>query len=139
MREENDKNPSGKSSYQVDIQDTINVPARDVWNFLLSKRGLGIWLKTWKLDKWETGIHFTTEHGVKGKVRVFNPYSHIRLSWHPPHWENSSILEIRTLARNGGTLLHFHMEQLTTVAQKEEMEKYWMQVLDELFSVMKSG
>ena len=87
------------------------MPLKEVWNFLLSKHGLQIWLGTWKLDKWETGITFITNDGIRGEVRVFNPYSHIRLLWQRENWSNITIIEIRTVSDDERTIIHIHQEQ----------------------------
>lgn len=118
--------------YQIDLEDKVNKPLRDVWNYLFSKRGLEVWLETSELEKWETGINFKTKNGIQGEIRVFSPYSHIRLSWQRPDWENVSILQLRVIENNGGTEIRMHHEQLTSSAQKKEMEVHWRKILDKL-------
>jgi uncharacterized protein YndB with AHSA1/START domain len=137
MLDNKEINQSEGLVHQVDIEESVNMPLKNVWNFLFSKRGLEIWLGTWKLDKWETGITFITDNGIKGEVRVFNLYSHIRVSWQPKNWKNISILELRTITRDGKTTLHFHQEQLADRIQKEDMKRHWTMVMDDLVSALK--
>lgn len=128
-----------ESGCQVELQRTIRLPIREVWHALLSKAGLEIWLGTSELEKWETGIKFKANNGIQGKVRVFNPYTHIRLSWQYPGWKNVSILNIRTEEREkeGEVIIRIHQEQLTDKLQEKEMMGYWTKVLNDLISLLK--
>lgn len=130
---------SRSSQNQVNIECTFNHSLKQVWDFLFSKKGLVIWLGTWELDKWETGITFTTHSGTKGVVRVFSPYSHIRLSWQPTDWENATILQLRLVASGENTMIHIHQEKLNGHTQKTEMERYWTHVLEELTNSLVAG
>lgn len=123
-----------QSQYQLNVKRTINLPLKRVWDFLFSKKGLVIWLGTWELDKWETGITFTTNNGIKGIVRVFSPYSHIRLSWQPADWDYATILQLRLVATGDNTILLIHQDKLNDQAQLTKMERYWTNVLEELIN-----
>ncbi len=125
------------SGYQVGVRRTINLPVREIWKFLLSKQGMGIWLGTWEFDKWETGIEYCTKEGISGKIRVFKVFSHIRLSWRHKNWNNNTILQIRTIPHSGKTTLSFHQEKLLDARQREEMKQQWTRVLEELIENLK--
>lgn len=125
------------SGYQVGIRRTINLQVREVWKFLLSKQGMGIWLGTWEFDKWETGIEYFTKEGISGNIRVFKVFSHIRLSWRHKSWNNNTILQIRTIPHSGKTTLSFHQEKLFDARQREEMKQHWTRVLEELIEKLK--
>ena len=122
--------------YQIDLQTTVSVSVKEAWHFLFSNQGLEIWLGTSKLDKWETGIKYITRDGVNGKVRVFSPYSHIRLSWRKENWQNDSILHVRTISKDHKTIIRIHHEYLRDKKQKEDMEFHWKEVLDRLSAVL---
>jgi len=120
------------SNFQADARILIDLPLREVWNYLFSRQGLEIWLGTWNLDKWETGITFETDQGLHGEVRVFSSYSHIRLTWKNREWENVSIFQMRTLDLHRRTEIRIHHEGLESLVQKEAMEKHWQQILEKL-------
>jgi L-rhamnose mutarotase len=63
---------------------------------------------------------------------VFSPYSHIRLTWKKKEWNNTTIFQLRTIDLHGATEIRIHHEELQSLAQKEEMKKYWYQILDRL-------
>ena len=122
--------------YQIDLQTTVNTSLKATWNFLFSNQGLEIWLGTSKLDKWETGIKYIARDGIIGKVRVFSPYSHIRLSWQKGNWQNDSILHVRTISKDNKTIIRIHHEHLADKNQKEDMEIHWKEVLDRLSAIL---
>lgn len=122
--------------YQIDVQTTVNTSLKETWNFLFSNEGLEIWLGTSKLDKWETGIKYTTRDGIIGKVRVFSPYSHIRLSWRKGNWQNDSILHVRTISKDNKTIIRIHHEHFADKNLKEDMEIHWKDVLDRLSAIL---
>lgn len=124
------------SGYHLSVQRTVNHPVSEVWKILISKRGMIVWLGTWKFDKWETGIEFITQEGTRGKIRVFKIFSHIRLTWRRKNWENDSILQIRTISVSGKTTISFHQEKLLSAQQREEMKLYWTQILEKLIEVL---
>jgi activator of HSP90 ATPase len=112
------------SGYQVGVRRTVNYPVKHLWKFLLSKKGMAIWLGTWEFDKWETGIEYLTHEGIRGKIRVFKVFSHIRLSWQRQDWTNRSILQIRTTPKDEKTTLSFHQEKLLNSGQRKEMKQH---------------
>ncbi len=118
--------------YQVGVSRTVNLPVEDVWKFLLSKKGMSVWLGTWAFDKWETGIEYLTEEGTQGMIRVFKIFSHIRLSWRRKDWAHDSILQIRTIPNAGKTTLSIHQEKLLDAKQRDEMKHYWTHVLEDI-------
>ena len=127
------------SGYQVGVQRSVDLRVEMVWEFLLSKKGMAIWLGTWEFDKWETGIEYRTKEGINGIVRAFKVYSHIRLSWHRKGWTNDSILQIRTIGRDRKTVISFHQEKLTDSIQREEMKQYWIRVVEQLVTWLPDG
>lgn len=120
------------AGYQVGVRKTLDHSLEEVWNFLLSKEGLSIWLGTNQLDKWETGIEFILPDGTWGNIRVFKLYSHIRLSWKPSRWHNVSILQVRTIPKDQKTTVSFHQEHLLNEQQRNEMKMHWTRVLENI-------
>ena len=81
------------------------------WDFLFSDKGIKIWLGKLK-NELEINKKYETENGISGLVRIFKPYSHIRISWKPKNWENSSTLQIRVLGDDEKTTIAIHQEKL---------------------------
>jgi uncharacterized protein YndB with AHSA1/START domain len=73
--------------------------------------------------------------GVHGEVTVLEPGSHLRLTWQPPAWSRSSILQIRVIDARTGTTISFHQENLPGPAERENMLGHWTGVLDRLAAV----
>ena len=129
---------SGELKNQITIEQTVDRPLREVWDFLISKSGLELWLGTSQLEKWETGIAFTTRVGINGVVRVFSPYSHIRLSWQPSESQGESIVQMRVFPLGGKTKIQIHQEKLADRKQKERMEGYWEKVFKDVNSALRA-
>ena len=130
------ENQVGKTKdvgFQFGIRKTIPVSTEKVWDFLFSENGLNIWLgklnSELKLKK-----EFETESGITGFVRIFNPNSHIRLNWKPKTWENISTVQIRVIGNENKTTIAIHQEKLLNSEQRNEMKKYWTEIMDKLTS-----
>ena len=130
MTENKSVGKTKSSGYQVGVRRSVDLPIETVWQFLLSKKGMAIWLGTWEFDKWETGIEYRTKEGIQGIVRIFKVYSHIRLSWRRMGWTSDSILQIRTIGGDRKTIISFHQEKLMNPLQREEMKQYWTRVVE---------
>lgn len=138
MERKEDPGLSRDSDYQISVQRTIDFPLERVWDFLISKEGLIIWLGSNTFDKWETGIKFITKDGIKGKVRVFKIYSLIRLSWKMAGWDNESILQVRIIEFASKTVLSFHQEGLQDQQQRTQMKQYWLIIIEEIAAALES-
>jgi hypothetical protein len=120
--------------YEVGVRKIIRCSVEDIWNFLLSKIGLKIWLGNVSSVKIEKGQVFQTEENIKGEIKVYKEKSHIRLTWKKLEWKNVSTLQIRVLSSKTGTILSFHQENLGDYNQREEMKERWVKVLDKINS-----
>jgi hypothetical protein len=127
------------AGYQIGVRCTLEVSLHDTWDLLLSGEGLEVWLGTDSLDKWETGIEFSSAEGISGSVRVFRVYSHIRISWKKKEWPNQSILQVRTIEAGAKTIISFHQEHLLNDEQREEMKEHWKNVLERIREMLESG
>ncbi len=117
------------AGFQIGVRKTVAVPAETVWNFLFSVAGLSIWLGKMSLENFELGKPFKTEEEIEGKLSVFKPNSHIRLTWKPKHWTNTSALQIRVIPSKVKTTISFHQDKLLNSRQRDEMKKYWDEVI----------
>ena len=117
------------AGFQIGVRKTVAVPAETVWNFLFSEEGLTTWLGKISLENFELGKPFKTEEEIEGKLKVFKPNSHVRLTWKPKHWTNTSALQIRVIPSKEKTTISFHQDELLDSQQRDEMKKYWDEVI----------
>lgn len=127
--------PVGKTKdvgFQFGLQKTFSISEQQAWDFMFSDSGLKIWL-----GDLETGFslqeNFQTKSGIEGFVRVFEPYSHIRMSWKKKEWINRSTVQVRIIGKDKNkTLISFHQEHLLDSDQRAEMKAYWNEKMDRL-------
>jgi len=132
------ENQIGKTKdvgFQFGIRKTIPVSNEKVWDFLFSENGLKIWLGKLNTEL-ELKKEFETENGIKGLVRVFKPNSHIRLNWKPKTWENTSTVQIRVIGNENKMTIAIHQEKLLNPEQRNEMKKYWTEIIERLTTEM---
>lgn len=120
------------AGFQIGVRKTFAVPVETVWNYLFSEKGLSTWLGEISLESFELGKPYQTKEGIEGKVNVFKPSSHIRLTWKPKHWSNTSALQIRVIPSKEKTTISFHQDKLLDSKQREEMKKYWEEVIEKI-------
>ena len=110
--------------FQFGLRKTFPISATEVWDFMFSGKGLDIWLG--KLEnELELKQPFVTKEGIEGLVRVWKPYSHIRVNWKKPDWENLSTVQVRVMGNDQKATISFHQEKLLDAAQREEVKAYW--------------
>lgn len=120
------------AGFQIGVRKTFAVPVETIWNFLFSEKGLSTWLGNIRLENFELGRPYKTKEGIEGKVNVFKPNSHIRLTWKPKQWTNTSALQIRAIPNKDKTTISFHQDKLLDSKQREEMKKYWEEVIEKI-------
>jgi len=98
---------------------------------LFSDKGLKIWLGELE-GELEIKQAYKTKEGIKGFVRVFKPYSHIRMKWKKQNWENISTVQVRVMGDHEKAKVSFHQEKLLDNDQREEMKLYWNKKMTEI-------
>jgi uncharacterized protein YndB with AHSA1/START domain len=73
-----------------------------------------------------------------GEVRVYTPYSHLRITWHPPGWPRASTLQLRVIPKGDKTVIAFHQEHLPGEKEREERRTHYIAVLDELEHIIET-
>jgi len=121
-----------ESSFQVGVQKNLDIGAEDAWKFLISQKGLKIWLGD--IDDFTpfAGYDYRTKEGISGEVRTIDKGKKLRLTWKLPEWRNNSTLQIYLLPAGGKTSIRFHQEKLADAAQRTVMAEHWQSVLDKL-------
>lgn len=133
MKPEKDINKIGltkDSGYQAGARKTFSVSIEEAWDFLVSRRGVNLWLGTINPDEIKIRETFETAEAARGKWTVFAPYSHLRMKWQPAGWQHNSTLQVRVIQSNEKTTISFHQEHLLNCEQREEMKAHWQQVLE---------
>jgi uncharacterized protein YndB with AHSA1/START domain len=125
------------AGFQIGVQKTLPMSAEELWRFLFSERGLSLWLHVRHPFKPEPTCDFTTEDGIRGRIRTVDPGKKIRLTWQRSDWSEPSTLQIYLLpVRETATSLRFHQEKLADQAIRQEMKGHWQQVLAALASAI---
>lgn len=118
--------------FQFGLRKTFPISQEEMWEFLFSKNGLRIWLGELKTE-FELKKHYETESGITGFVRIFNPYSHIRINWKKKDWNNLSTVQIRVISNKEKSTFVIHQEKLLDSGQREEMKEYWNVIMNNVF------
>jgi len=92
MKEEKTVGQTKDAGFQIGVRKTFPVSAEAAWDFLFSDEGLTVWLGNIKATDIDTDIAYKTKNGTEGKVLVFKPLSHIRMTWKKKEWNNISTL-----------------------------------------------
>lgn len=119
------------AGWQFGLRKTFPYSQEYLWDFMFSSSGLSIWLGKLEYEP-AIGKEYKTEEGIEGKVRVLTPYSHIRMEWKRPGWENFSIVQVRVIGDQQKATISFHQEKLADEAQREEMKEYWNSKMKEI-------
>jgi hypothetical protein len=129
------RKPPGKTKdagYQFGIRKSFPVTNEQAWKFMFSRKGIHIWLGRPDTYSFQEGTRVRTAEGIEGTIKVFTIFSHIRMTWKKPEWNNFSRLQIRVIPGKGKTTISIHQEMLNGSAQRAEMKNYWSDIMGEL-------
>ncbi|PSL46317.1 activator of Hsp90 ATPase-like protein [Chitinophaga niastensis] len=115
--------------FQLGVRKTLPVSVETAWDFLFSDKGMAIWLGPLVSGELSTNKPYQTVNGIEGVVKVLKPLSHIRLSWKKKGWADHSTVQVRVINNKGRATISFHQEKLLDSKQREEMLKYWSDIL----------
>lgn len=124
--------------WQFGLRKTFHYPQQQLWDFMFSEKGLSIWLGTLQEAKLKEGDTYKSREGTEGSVKVFKPYSHIRITWKKKDWENISTVQVRVMGNEKKATISFHQEKLLNSEQREEMKLYWNDKMDKIKNVLSS-
>jgi activator of HSP90 ATPase len=131
MDDKTDKQPKNLG-FQYSIRKTFQVSVDVLWEFILSERGISIWLGTMDMADFELNRSFKTLEGIEGKITTFKPDCHFRMSWRPPHWDKPSIIELRITNYKGRASMVIHQTRFFEIEKREEMKVYWGNVIEKM-------
>jgi activator of HSP90 ATPase len=118
--------------FQVSVSKTFKISAQRMWEFLLSEKGIHIWLGEINLDAFELKKEFVTKEGIEGKLTVFVPDCHLRFKWKPSNFEKTSTVELRVTNTNGKAKIIFHHTGFYKIEQQEILRSYWKNVISKM-------
>ena len=117
------------TGYQAGVRRTFAIPPDQVWDFLTSEAGLQLWVGEISNLNLEKGASYQTDDGTSGKIATVTPGGHIRLTWQPAGWSQSSTLQVRVIPNREKTTISFHQENLTGPEHRASMLEHWKAVL----------
>ncbi len=127
------------TGFQIGVQRTLPISADDAWRLLTSAEGVRGWLGGAPKLRWEKGEAYRLEDRAAGEVRVFNPGSHLRITWQPEGWPRPSTLQVRVIpSGDRKTVISFHQEHLPGPAEREERRRFLACALDALEQQVKT-
>lgn len=122
--------------FNVGARRSFPLTTDQAWDWLTSPDGVRVWLGDVKGElPREPGAAYETRDGAKGEIRVFEPGSHLRLTWQPKGWKRASLIQVRVRPALKGATLAFHQEHLAGPRARADMKKRWQAVLDQVEEV----
>ncbi len=128
---------TARAGYEIGVRRTLPCAEEQLWALLLSPEGLRTWLGG--PAEIAEGAPFTLDNGTSGEIRVYKPWSHIRLIWQPAGWVDPSTLQVRVMPAAHGTTVGIHQEQLGGEEERERMKAHWEQVIGRLAEMLHGG
>lgn len=122
------------SGWQIGLKRTLPIPFEILWDWMLSKNGLNIWLGEGPDFRFQAGETYELDDGTRGKVRVYKINSHWRLTRQPnnPEYKRPSVIQIRILESGDNTMLAFHEEHLPTQTERQARKTFYLGVVEKI-------
>jgi uncharacterized protein YndB with AHSA1/START domain len=122
--------------WNIGVSRTLPYPAEAVWDFLVSRDGVAIWLGPVGELPREKGAEYETANGTVGEIRSFVEGDRVRLTWRPQDWDHDSTVQVRLSGSGAKTTLRFHQEWLSDAEEREEQRAYWQDVTDRVVAAL---
>ncbi|MCQ3930503.1 MAG: SRPBCC domain-containing protein [Chloroflexi bacterium] len=132
--------PVGKTKgqgWEIGVRRTFPIATDAAWELLMTQPGLGIWLGHGVTGDFKKGDPFTTDEQTVGEIRSYVEGSMVRMRWQPKGWDFGSTLQMRVLPAKRGATISIHHEKLENGEQREQMQRHWSGVLDQLEGVVR--
>lgn len=120
------------TGWQIGVRRTLPVPVNKLWDFMVSSRGVNIWLGEGPDFPFIAGEKYSLADGTTGMIRVLQPESHWRITRDPPDpgYQRPSLIQIRTISSGDKSVLVFHEEHLPSGEERERRKTYYLKVLE---------
>ncbi|HEX7673976.1 MAG TPA: hypothetical protein VF412_07390 [Bdellovibrio sp.] len=122
-----------KGEYSMTATKVMPLNSKKMWTYLVSSRGLALWLKPLGPFKLKNKAIFETEDGAYGEVRTMLAGRRIRLRWSESDGESHSYLQVHLVPRTEEKcIVVFTHEKLKTGRLRNELRLRWKQALENL-------
>jgi uncharacterized protein YndB with AHSA1/START domain len=122
--------------WNIGVSRTLPYPAEVVWDFLVSREGVTIWLGPGVELPREPGAEYETANGTVGEIRGFADGDRVRLTWRPSDWDHDSTVQVRLSGAGAKTTLRFHQEWLADAEEREQQRAYWQDVTERVVAAL---
>ncbi|WP_370972335.1 SRPBCC domain-containing protein [Amycolatopsis sp. cg9] len=122
--------------WNIGVSRTLPYPAETVWDFLVSRDGVAIWLGPGVELPREPGVEYETANGTVGEIRSYVEHDRVRLTWRPSDWDHDSTVQVRLSGAGAKTTLRFHQEWLASAGEREEQRAYWQDVTERVVTAL---
>lgn len=122
--------------WNIGVSRTLPYPAETVWDFLVSREGVAIWLGPGVELPREKGAEYETASGTVGEIRSYVENDRVRLTWRPDDWDHDSTVQVRLSGSGAKTTLRFHQEWLSDAEEREEQRAYWQDVTERVVAAL---
>ncbi|MCR6490125.1 SRPBCC domain-containing protein [Amycolatopsis sp. OK19-0408] len=122
--------------WNTGVSRTLPHTTETVWDFLVSREGVAIWLGPGVELPREPGAEYETANGTVGEIRSFVERDRVRLTWRPSDWDHDSTVQVRLSGTGAKTTLRFHQEWLSGAEEREEQRAYWQDVTERVVAAL---
>jgi uncharacterized protein YndB with AHSA1/START domain len=124
------------SGWQVGVSQTVPFASAQVWDFLVGRDGVEIWLGPGAELAGELGTAYETANGTTGEIRNYTEGDRLRLTWRPKDWDHDSTLQISVSGTDQKCTFRFHQEWLAGAEEREEQRAYWTEVTERVVAAL---
>ena len=98
-QEQGAKGLTRDTGWQIGLRRTLDAPVELIWAWMLSTSGREIWLGEGPDFLFVAGQDYELLDGTSGKIQVFQPGSHWRITRNPPDsaYFRPSLIQIRII------------------------------------------
>jgi hypothetical protein len=129
------------TGWQIGVRRTLPVSPDKLWNFMVSMRGIELWLGKGDPFELQEGATYQLQDGTAGEVRVMKSLSHWRITRLPQdtEYQRPSIIQIRILDSGGKSILAFHEEHLPTEKERGNRKAFYLDAAETILSLIEQG
>jgi uncharacterized protein YndB with AHSA1/START domain len=124
------------AGWNTGVSRTLPYPGAQVWDFLVGRDGVALWLGPGAELPREPGARYETADGTAGEIRSYVEGDRVRLTWRPRDWDHDTTVQVRLSAAGGGTTLRFHQERLSGAEERERQRAYWREVTERVVAAL---
>ncbi|WP_246257878.1 SRPBCC family protein [Amycolatopsis anabasis] len=122
--------------WQIGVSKTVPHPIDEVWEFLVGRDGVQIWLGPGMELPRKPKATYETASGTTGEIRSFRRLDRVRLTWRPKDWDHDSTVQIALVSAGAKTTIKFHQEWLASAEERAEQRDYWQDVADRVVTAL---